>query len=207
MHRLSGFPSVIYDTNCLVHYCFLVEVLVSGSKVTISDTLTMHTRQITEALKRNQQKVTTIQAAYDELRNAISGAVWRRLSHRAVEAQLGYLQGQHVPDQIKLQVMRNAERHVRRLETKTWFFVNTQFSAATRSLAALRRFFDCQPPEAFGRASVPGEVDLALINFGYQSQSPLVTDDTGIFRFSAPLHTAGLAFHIFNLRDITLPPV
>ncbi len=205
MQRLTGFTLVIYDTNCLVYYCFYVDIPESNPSVTVTALLTQHTRSLTEALIANQQKVTTTQAAYAELQECIYDAVESRMTDRQVEAQLGYAQHEKVPSQLKLHVQLSVERKVRKLENKSWFILDREFSPDSAAVALLQQFFNSQNPSSFGRSHKPTKVDMGLINFGLERQLPLVTNDRGISNFASQLATAGLGFKIYNLTDLTTP--
>src|SRR5262245_42017832 len=116
MKRLAGCLLVAYDTNCLVYYCFQVDIPQTNPKRTVMARQTGHARAVTERLISNQQKVTTTLAAYAELRDCIYGAVEARMTDREVEAQLGCAQNEKIPDQLKLRVQLAVERHATKLE-------------------------------------------------------------------------------------------
>lgn len=206
MHHLAGSVAVIYDANVLVFQCFSVEVTFRGNKVPLNHRLTSHTRQITTALQYNQQKVTTTQPAYDEVRNCIADAVTDYMSNnRAVEVQLGLPQGEKVPEQVKLQVLRAVEKHVRKLQAASWFYVDTTLVPDNNAITALKQHYHSQPSALLRQSKPPSQVDLELINFGFQRKFPLVTNDRGISNFAPGLVAAGLSFHIYNLCDLVLP--
>lgn len=205
MQRLACFGTVIYDANCLVSYCFYVDVLVNRTTVNIDRRETAHTRQVTEVLKANKQKVTTTQAAFEEVRNCTADAVRDRMAYREIEAKLGYPQGVNVDEQIILKVTLSVAKKVKKLETNDWFYVDSTFIVNDNALNALKIFFSSQDREKFGKSKVPSEVDMGLINFGYQRKWPLVTNDRGISNFAQPLSAGGLAFSILNLMEIKPP--
>jgi len=203
MDRLAGFAVIIFDANCIIYHCFRVDLKVDATVVSVTSRFTPHTRQITEKLIANNQKVTTTQAAFDEVRDCVFNAVEERMSDREVEAQLGYAQGEKVPDQIKLKVTQSVEKHVRKLQTSTsWFYVDTGFVPDGMALRALKRFFDSQSTATLGKSKPPSQVDMELINCGSQRQLPLVTNDRGISNFAEQLIAARLAFRLHNLMDI-----
>jgi hypothetical protein len=201
MRRLAGFSLIAYDTNCLVYYCFLVDIPETNPKITITVRQTGQARAVTDYLVSHQQKVTTIQEAYEELNNCIYNAVEERMTDREVEAQLGCSQGQKVPDQRKLQVQQSVERKAKKLENKSWFVLDREYASA---LARLQQFFNSQEAAKFGRSKKPKSVDMKLIDFGLVRQAPLVTNDRGISSFSNELKTAGLGFALHNLMDLKL---
>ncbi len=204
MRRLAGFLLVAYDTNCLVYYCFQVDIPKTNPKVTVTARQTQHTRAVTDCLKSNQQKVTTTQAAYGELKECIYHAVDQRMTDREVEAQLGCAQNQKVPDQIKLHVQLTVKKKADRLEDKSWFVLDREFTSDSGALARLQEFFNSQSHAAFGWSSKPKAVDMELINFGSVRQLPLVTNDRGIANFADQLSAAGLGFRIYNLMQLRL---
>ena len=105
MERLAGYSLIAYDTNCLVYYCFLVDIPETNPKVTITVRQTGQARSVTDYIVSHQQKVTTTQAAYEELKNCIYTVVEDRMTDREVAAQLGYSQSEKVPDQRKLHIV------------------------------------------------------------------------------------------------------
>lgn len=204
MQRLAGFPLIAYDTNCLVYYCFLVDIPETNPKVTITVHQTGQARAVTDYLVSHQQKVTTIQVAYEELNDCIYNAVEDRMTDREVTAQLGYSQNEKVPDLRKLQVQQSVERKARKLENKGWFVLDREYAADASALARLQQFFNSQDPAKFGRSKKPNSVDMKLVDFSLLRQAPLVTNDRGISNFSNELKTAGLGFAIHNLMDLTV---
>lgn len=204
MQRLAGFPLIAYDTNCLVYYCFLVDIPETNPKVTITVHQTGQARAVTDYLVSHQQKVTTIQVAYEELNDCIYNAVEDRMTDREVTAQLGYSQNEKVPDLRKLQVQQSVERKARKLENKGWFVLDREYAADASALARLQQFFNSQDPAKFGRSKKPNSVDMKLVDFSLLRQAPLVTNDRGIYNFSNELKTAGLGFAIHNLMDLTV---
>jgi hypothetical protein len=204
MQRLAGFSLIAYDTNCLVYYCFLVDIPETNPKITITVRQTGQARAVTDYLVSHQQKVTTIQAAYEELNDCIYNAVEERMTDREVEAQLGYSQNEKVPDLRKLQVQQSVERKARKLENKGWFVLDREYAADASALARLQQFFNSQDPAKFGRSKKPNSIDMKLIDFSLLRQAPLVKNDRGISNFSNELKTAGLGFAIHNLMDLTV---
>ncbi len=204
MQRLAGFSLIAYDTNCLVYYCFLVDIPETNPKITITVRQTEQARAVTDYLVSHQQKVTTIQAAYEELNDCIYNAVEERMTDREVEAQLGYSQNEKVPDLRKLQVQQSVERKARKLENKGWFVLDREYAADASALVRLQQFFNSQDPAKFGRSKRPKSVDMKLVDFSLLRQAPLVTNDRGISNFSNELKTAGLGFAIHNLMDLTV---
>lgn len=202
MQRLRGFPYIAYDTNCLVYYCFEVDIPETNPKLTVRGRLTPQARAVTEFLKSNQQKVTTTQAAYDELKECIFNAVDDRMGDREVESMLGLPQGKKVPDQLKLRVQQAVERHVTKLERKGWFVLDREFCPDLSTLQRLQRFFDGQDAHRFGRSKKPKTVDMELVAFGLARQFPLVTNDRGISNFASELASSGLSYKIHNLMDL-----
>lgn len=202
MERLAGYSLIAYDTNCLVYYCFLVDIPETNPKVTITVRQTGQARSVTDYIVSHQQKVTTTQAAYEELKNCIYTVVEDRMTDREVAAQLGYSQSEKVPDQRKLQVQESVERKARKLENKGWFALDREYAADASALARLQRFFNAQDPAKFGKSKKPTTVDMELVDFSLVRQSPLVTNDRGISNFSNELKTAGLGFAIHNLMDL-----
>lgn len=204
MQRLAGFSLIAYDTNCLVYYCFLVDIPETNPKITITVRQTEQARAVTDYLVSHQQKVTTIQAAYEELNDCIYNAVEDRMTDREVAAQLGYSQNEKVPDLRKLQVQQSVERKARKLENKGWFVLDREYAADTSALARLQRFFNSQDPAKFGRSKRPNSVDMKLVDFSLLRQAPLVTNDRGISNFANELKTVGLGFAIHSLMDLTV---
>lgn len=204
MQRLAGFSLIAYDTNCLVYYCFLVDIPETNPKVTVTVRQTGQARAVTDFLVTHQQKVTTTQAAYEELNECIFNAVEYRMTDREVEAQLGYSQGDKVPDQRKLQVQQSVERKARKLESKGWFVLDREYATDASALAKLQQFFNSQNPTKFGNSKKPNTVDMELVDFSLVRQAPLVTNDRGISNLSNELKTAGLGFSIHNLMDLTV---
>jgi len=204
MQRLAGFSLIAYDTNCLVYYCFLVDIPETNPKITITVHQTEQARTVTDYLVSHQQKVTTIQAAYEELKDCIYNAVEDRMTDREVAAQLGYSQSEKVPDLRKLQVQQSVERKARKLERKGWFVLDREYTADASALAKLQLFFNSQDPAKFGRSKRPKNVDMKLVDFSLLRQAPLVTNDRGISNFSTELKSAGLGFIIYNLMDLTV---
>ena len=205
MQRLAGFPLIAYDTNCLVYYCFQVDIPETNPRITIKVRQTDQVRAVTDSLISGQRKVTTIQEAYAELNECIYNAVEERMTDREVEAQLGYSQGQKVPDQRKLQVQQSVERKAKKLENKGWFVLDRDYTADDSALEKLRKFFGSQDQSKFGKSKKPGAVDLKLVDFSLAKKAPLVTNDRGISNFSNELKTAGLGFAIYNLMDFKVP--
>ena len=205
MQRLAGFSLIAYDTNCLVYYCFLVDIPETNPKVTITVRQTEQARAVTDYLVSHQQKVTTILAAYEELNDCIYNAVEDRMIDREVAAQLGYSQNEKVPDQRKLQVQQSVERKAKKLESKAWFYLDREYAADVSALARLQQFFNSQNPAKFGKSKKPGIVDMKLVNFSLLRQAPLVTNDRGVSNFSNELKSAGLGFAIHNLMDLKSP--
>lgn len=202
MERLGGFAYIIYDANCIVYHCFFVDLRIGSATVTVTSRFTIHTRQITNRLIANSQKVTTTQSAFDEVRECLYNAVEERMTYREVEHQLGYAQGEHVPEQIKLKVMQSVEKHAQKLPTNSWFSVDASFVPDGNALKALKHFFTCQNPTTLGKSQPPSQVDIELVNFGFQKQWPLVTNDRGISNSAAQLSAANLASSIYNLTDL-----
>lgn len=202
MERLRDFPYIIYDTNCIVYYCFLVNLKNGSATVTVTARFTAHTRQITDKLVANSQKVTTTQSAYTEVRECLYEAVEDRMAYREVEHQLGYAQGVHVPEQIKLKVLQSVERHAQKLPTNSWFSVDASFVPDSNALKALKHFFASQNPATLGKSKPPSQVDLELVNFGFQKQWPLVTNDRGVSNSAAQLSAASLAAPIYSLVEL-----
>ena len=202
MQRLAGSALIAYDTNCLVYYCFYVEIPESNPKVFITVRQTDQARAVTEHLVSHQQKVATIEAAYGELKNCIYEAVEARMTDREVEKLLGYPQGAKVHDQRKLQVQQSVERKARKLENKSWFVLDREYEANPPTMARLQHFFNSQDVAKFGKSKRPGIVDMQLVDFSLQRQAPLVTNDRGISNLSAELSAAGLGHDIYNLMDL-----
>lgn len=202
MQRLAEFRLIAYDTNCLVYYCFQVDIPETNPTITIKVRQTDQARAVTDCLISSQRKVTTIQEAYAELNDCIYNAVQERMTDREVEAQLGYSQGQKVPDQRKLQVQQSVERKARKLENKGWFVLDGDYAADASVMDKLRKFFDSQDQSKYGKSKTPSIVDLKLVDFGLVKKAPLITNDRGISNFSNELKTGGLGFAIHNLLDL-----
>lgn len=202
MQRLAGFPLIAYDTNCLVYYCFSVDIPETNPRITVKVRQTDQARAVTLQLVSQKQKVVTIQEAYAELNDCIYNAVEERMTDREVEAQLGYPQGKKVPDQRKLQVQQSVERKAKKLAAKDWFVLDLEYTADAAALARLQRFFDSQDPSKLGKSKKPKTVDMKLVDFGLVKKAPLVTNDRGISNFSNDLKTSGIGFDIHNLMDL-----
>lgn len=202
MNQLDGFPFIAFDTNCLVYYCFWVNIPEASPQVVVKARQTERARLVVEQLQSKKKKITTFKAAYDELQECVYGAVETRMTDREVEAQLGCPMGIHVSDKIKLHVHQSLEKKVRQLEAKSWFVVDRDFTPAVSDLQRLKEFFDSQEKSALGYSKPPSEIDRGLINFGFVRQFPLITNDKGISNFSQKLREAGLGFKIHNLIEL-----
>ncbi|MEI8015292.1 MAG: hypothetical protein WCH20_10705 [Nitrospira sp.] len=202
MQRLKDFSYIIYDANCIVYHCFFVDLQVGSATVTVTSRFTIHTRQLTDKLIANNKKVTTTQSAFDEVRECLYAAVEDRMAYREVEHQLGYAQGEHVSEQVKLKVLLSVEKHAQKLPTNSWFSVDANFIPDGNAIKTLRDFFARQNPLTLGKSKSPGQVDLELVNFGVQRQWPLVTNDRGISNSAEQLRTANLATFIYYLMDL-----
>lgn len=202
MQRLEEFPRIAYDTNCLVYYCFEVNIPDSNPKRTVRADLTERTKIITEILKSKGKKITTIQAAYWELQGCVYTAVIREMEKPGVKEMLGIPQNTPIREQTKLHIQSTVERHVKKLQSATWLVVDSQFKASQAAFTSLREFFNSIPAEELGNSEKASAVDIQLINFGAVQRIPLITHDGGIYRFTTRLQAKGLAFRIYGLTQL-----
>ena len=202
MQRLEGFPRIAYDTNCLVYYCFEVNIPDSNPRRTVRAELTGRTKAITEILKNNGQEITTIQAAYRELQDCVNRAVEDEMNKPGVKEMLGIAQSDPVRQQTKWHIQKTVEKHVKKLENASWFILDREFTPRAAAFDSLRLFFDSIPPEALGDSERASAVDIALVNFGAVFNIPLVTNDGGIYKFATEMKSAGLGFRIYSLTEL-----
>jgi hypothetical protein len=202
MQRLEGFLSIAYDTNCLVYYCFEVNIPDSNPRRTVRAELTGRTKAITEILKNKGQQITTIQAAYRELQDCAYSAVQAEMDKPGAKEMLGIAQCEPVREQTKWHILKTVEKHVRKLENASWFVLNREFTPTTTAFASLRLYFDSIPPSALGNSERASAVDIALVNFSAVYQIPLVTNDAGIYNFAPELSSRGLGFRIYGLMEL-----
>lgn len=204
MQRLEGFSQIAYDTNVLVYYCFEVNIPDANPKRIIRAQLTPHTKAITETLKSNGQKITTILDAYRELEDVVNKAVVKELDTPRAKQMLGIAENAPVRQQTKLHVQTAVTRHVKKLKAASWFVLNHEFTPSPTAFASLRKFFDSIPLVDLGDSDPASAVDIKLVNFGAVSQIPLVTNDGGIHKFAGRLQAAGLAYRIYDLKALNL---
>jgi hypothetical protein len=203
MQRLEGFPRIAYDTNCLVYYCFEVNIPDSNPRRTVRAELTGRTKAITEILKNKGQEITTIQAAYRELQDCVYSAVEDEMDKPGVKEMLGIAQSEPVREQTKWHVVKTVEKHVKKLENASWFVLNRDFTPSATAFDNLRQFFDLIPSEELGNSERASAVDIALVNFGAVFRIPLLTNDAGIYKFATKLSSAGLGFRIYGLMELS----
>lgn len=202
MQRIAESAFVAYDSNCLVYYCFLVEIPETTPRICVKAIYTPQARSLTEFIISNGQKIITFTRAYDELRECIYAAVTERMTHRDIEALYGCEYGVHLSDKEKLRVLTSVEKKVRKLQNNSWFVIDKTFVPNADELRKIEAFFASQKPEDFGTSMIPSPMDREFINFGLTKTVPLITNDGGISKFARQLQGQGLAYRIFNLLEL-----
>jgi hypothetical protein len=209
LRYLLPHPSVIYDTNCIVYYCFEIqEENALGQQIVVRGANTLKARLITRKLVEAQKSLLTLRGAWLEASNTIiAKALEGEIREGQVQSQLGI--GPSVPPGLKFRLARKLRVQLDSLSRERWFRIDSMYRPTVESVISLKEEYArfCADPELQKRIPPykgnPSDVDIELILYSGYVRVPLLTNDKEIFSFSSELTAKGFCFLIRGFRDVS----
>lgn len=209
MQILLAYATTIYDANCIVYYCFEIDMRRdAGGALKIKDQRTDTVRGITARLVAEKKTICTLKCAWDEVRRVTVRVLNERLDEPAFRADAG-LANQQLPDDLRLHLAHELRKNISNLGRQVWFSIDDTFAPAAVAVQKVRdlyhtlvadtsnshRFTPCKDP-------VPSPEDIHLILYSAARRAPLLTNDHNIYEFEQELRTAGLCEAIRPLDTV-----
>lgn len=212
MRRLLPYAVVIYDTNCVLLYCFHYELPVrSGPPIPIQedDVLSPLTRSLTENLTVAGKRITTLLIAIEEIDDPLlASVVARRISEDEVRTRIGLRRGERFPAPIQLAIVNKCRKRFRNLKMQPWFTIESRHPEDVLIQEA-RAFFRAVERDPALRARLradkgvmPSDVDLQLMAYSKEGGAPIVTRDSHFTAFSNELRDRGVVTEVVALDTI-----
>jgi len=197
MRDLLKYPTVIYDANCIIYYCFqFPEHDINGRSITVTGPYTEKARRITSILVRESRAIATLRAARQEVETVIvAKALSALLEEGFIQRQLK-LTGKPTPA-LKLRMAQKLKSEILKLTKESWYTEDRTYTPRQDRIGAVRASYDdfASNPQTRDRIppykGQPSEVDVALILYSGDSNLPLLTNDREIFNFAAELAAQG----------------
>ncbi len=212
MKDLLPYIAVIYDTHCIVYYCFRSDLTKkNGTIVVVEYPLTEKMREITRILVAAKKKILTIQRAWDEvLRVASARAVSEMLSKGDVRKDLGIGHSSRAPAILRYKLTKNLNKKIRAFRHEPWFQLEPTFAPSSTDVNAVRDLYKrlAKDPANHARFKphkdpIPSETDIHLILYSRYQSVPLLTNDTGIYEFDTELVQEGFCERIRSLPGVS----
>lgn len=206
MRDLLQFPCTIYDTNCIVYYCFKIETQgVDGAQVVILGPETQKARDITSQLVKGAKTVCTLIAAWTEVANVLARALQALINEGYIGRELGT--NKQISPTLRFQLLKSLQREMVQLDRTGWFSV-VRYSPTLARMREVRDLYAqfARNPAMHHRIPPnkgdPSNVDISLILYSGHARLPLLTNDREISNFAPELREHGFCELIKPFREV-----
>jgi|GEM_PF-926699 len=206
----KAYNKVIYDTNIILYYCFNHNLKVRG--VTVSCRVPEFTNKslsYTEYFVRKQIAIETIKQVIDEIiQKGVAKIVNEYCDDNLTKDLMRIKRSRNVPHAVKLILYKNTESKIKNLQNKTWFNV-VDYDMNSAKFATIKTFFNSlgstpkmidHMREKKRRFPWPSDVDMLLLVYSEEKNSPILTNDKDFTNFIVELETGGICFGIIGLN-------
>lgn len=195
---MSQYSKAVYDTNCIIYYRFHCKVRVNGKEIVLKPPQYEKIDKITSKFLNQRIEIHTLKIALDEIyKKGIPQIVEEFLRNKYGGKNNFYILVRNCTVKIK--------NSIQRLKTSNWFRV-VDFSPQPNIVAKVRNFYASLPYSGKKQRLIdknndpyPSYVDLSLIIYSGEIQSPLVTNDSDIYDFEQELVHMGYCYKIIKL--------
>lgn len=196
MEGLLRYERVIYDTNCIVYYCFRIQEEDStGRPVVVTGPHTQRARRITDILVVNKKVVCTLRLAWVEAEKVLVEALNRLVEEGYIQNQLQIPRA--VPHALKFRLAKSLREGLSRMKAERWFVIDGSYVAQEARMEMVRTLYEqfARDPATRDRIpqykTVPSNQDISLILFSGHARFPLLTNDREIYNFAQELAQHG----------------
>lgn len=204
MERLKNNQFTIYDAQLIIYYCFMYK----DHRIL---ELTNKTRKLTEFLINNNVTIIVSESVIHELESKGIGKIIHEYTSTDRPNQIiGLTQRPTLTFEYRLE--RKVKENFHKMIKSNWLEVRP-YSPPKGSIESIMDFFnnikDKEKLEEFlikkGRTTpVPSKVDMELIAFSKDIESPLISNDIDIIFFALELYEKKLADKIYGLNDLEI---
>lgn len=200
----SDYSKVVYDTNCIIYYRldFTVRFRKKNIRLTPKEFHTVN--RITSQFLNKNYEIHTLRTVFDEiLRKGIATIIEEYLTEK-----YRYLKRIGLLRIVIRRFEIRATKSVEELRNKDWFCI-VDFSPSKRLMEEIKDFYRSLPDSPAKRilidknkASYPGDVDISLIIYSKEIDSPLFTNDRDIYEFKRELEANNYCAKIVSLPEV-----
>lgn len=143
--KVDHCSQALYDANCIVYYCFNMQVKGRNGQVNLKYTeLTDKIRVLTEKLHLKGSDIFTLNLVMDEIRRkSVAKLVDEYCDTPDARRKLG---ARYINDAVRYRIQSNVKTKIRKLQSKDWLNV-TVYNPEEADIQNVEDFYLLEPPK------------------------------------------------------------